>query len=80
MARTSTFLIVAALTAALSGCSPPPGLDAGRTIPASSEPVVLLPLDQLLTEAAVGGTASDDTAADLVARADALRARAAATP
>lgn len=59
----------------LAACSPPPGLEAGARIPASDQPIGLLPLDGLVAQAAAGN-ANDATANALAARAAALRAKA----
>lgn len=61
----------------LTGCGAPPGLDAGRRIPPSNQPIELLPLNSLLVDAN-SGILNDATAAALAARAARLRARAAA--
>ena len=67
------------LCLALGACTTFPGLEAGARLPPSTEPVVLLPLDELVAQAK-GGVADDTTAADLAASAARLRARAAAVP
>ena len=55
-------------------CAPLPGLEAGRRIAPSDQPVVLLPLDEVLAQAGSSVT-SPESAAALAARAAALRAR-----
>lgn len=59
----------------LAACGNPPGLEAGATLPASDPEVALLPLDEVLAQAADTGTQSASAAA-LAARAARLRARA----
>jgi hypothetical protein len=72
-------LLLCGMCAVLTGCNPPPGLEAGARIPKSDKVVTLLPLDDLLAEANAGaGAATDASAAALAARAAQLRARAAA--
>ena len=67
-------LISGGLLAMVSACSPPPGLEAGNRIASSNQPVILLPLDEILVQAE-GGAANDASAAALAARAAQLRAR-----
>lgn len=71
-------LIAMMALAWLGACASFPGLEAGSPLPPSTEPVVLLPLDQLIAQAN-GGIATDATAAELAARAAALRTRAVAS-
>lgn len=78
MARPKLTICSIGLLFALNACTTFPGLEAGANIPVSTEPVVLLPLDQLITQAN-GGAVDDGTATDLAARAARLRARAAAS-
>lgn len=79
MAHHNFFVCAFGLCLALGACTPFPGLEAGARLPASTDPVVLLPLDELVAQAN-GGVADDATATDLAARAARLRARASVIP
>lgn len=80
MARQKLVFCAFGLFLALGACTTFPGLESGATLPPSSDPVALLPLDQLIAQADIGVTDDDSAATHLAARAARLRARASASP
>ena len=77
MAQPRFSLGMCGLLLALAACNAPPGSEAGPRIPPSDEPLVLLPMDEILAQTS-DSKANDTSAAALAARAAKLRARAGA--